>query len=73
MNVTMIANFLLYVVIGVAIANFFAFAAISEVVGGDAINGYEEHGRYFLRPHGRTKEVSESLFTYSKWHARSVF
>ena len=60
---------LLNIVFFVSVANFLAFCAISEVIGGDAINGYAEHGRYFLRSHGRTTEVSEAVFAYSKWHA----
>lgn len=43
------------------------------MIGGDAINGYAEGGRYFLRAHGKATEVSQAVFTYSKWHAISVF
>jgi len=57
----------------ISVANFLAFCLISELIGGDAINGYAEHGRYFLRSHGRTTEVSEAVFSYSKWHAISLF
>ena len=64
---------LLKIVFFISVANFLAVCAISEVSGGDAINGYAEHGRYFLRSHGRTTEVSEAIFAYSKWHAISVF
>ena len=64
---------LLNIVFFVSVANFLAFCAISEVIGGDAINGYAEHGRYFLRPHGRTTEVSEAVFAYSKWHAIPLY
>ena len=64
---------LLKIVFFISAANFLTFCAISEVIGGDAINGYAEHGRYFLRSHGRTTEVSEVVFAYSKWHAISVF
>ena len=64
---------LLNIVFFISVANFLAFCAISEVIGGDAINGYAEHGRYFLRSHGRTTEVSEAVFAYSKWHAISCF
>ena len=39
---------LLKIVFFISVANFLAFCAISEVIGGDAINGYAEHGRYFL-------------------------
>ena len=56
----------------IGIANFVVFVLVAAAIGGDAINGYEEHGRYFLRAHGRTTEVSRSVFTYSKWHAISA-
>jgi hypothetical protein len=64
---------LLNIVFFVSVANFLAFCAISEVIGGDAINGYAEHGRYLLRSHGRTTEVSEAVFAYSKWHAIPLY
>jgi hypothetical protein len=56
----------------ICVANLWVFALVAAAIGGDAINGYEEYGRYFLRAHGRTTEVSQSVFTYSKWHAISV-
>ena len=67
------ARFLFFVVFAVCMANFVAFVLVAIAIGGDAINGYEAHGRYFLRMNRRVTEVSESVFTYSKWHATSVW
>lgn len=53
----------------VAIVNFFAFVMALLYLGGDALNGKQEGGRYFLAQHGRLTEVSASVFAYSKWHA----
>src|SRR5436309_3291332 len=57
----------------VAVANFAAFWIIGVTIGGDAINGRAEDGRYYLANHGRYTEVSESVWTYSRIHAISVF
>src|SRR5262245_16470852 len=44
---------LLFTVVAViAVANILAFCLVAEVMGGDAINGYAEEGRYFLRADG---------------------
>lgn len=52
----------------------FAFAAIGSVLlGGDAMNGTTEDGRYYLGNHGSYTEVSKAIFTYSLWHWRSIF
>ncbi len=56
----------------VALTNFAAFVLIAMHLGGDAINGHEEGGRYFLANHGQLTEVSRSTFLYSTWHAISV-
>jgi hypothetical protein len=63
----------LYAVIVIGLANFIGFVLIAGAIGGDALNGYKANGRYFVRMHGRSTEVSESVFTYSKWHATSIF
>jgi hypothetical protein len=56
----------------ICLINFVVFVFVAAAIGGDAINGYEEQGRYFLRAHGRATEVSRSVFIYSKWHALSA-
>ena len=55
-RIAMKGRVLLNIVFFISVANFLAFCAISEVIGGDAINGYAEHGRYFLRSHGRRRQ-----------------
>ncbi len=56
-----------------AIFDFIAFVSIALALGGDAINGKVEGGRFFLGSHGHFTEVSQRVFTYSKWHAYTVF
>ncbi len=54
------------------------FVATSFYLGGDAFNGKVEDGHYYLSGYsaktGRKgyTEVSERVFTYSKWHVYSV-
>ena len=52
--------------------NFLVFLAVALYLGGDALNGKEEHGRYFLGSHGHYTEASALVFQYSKVHGRSV-
>jgi hypothetical protein len=61
------------IVIALALGNFFAFFVIAIHLGGDAVNGMSEGGRFFLMSHGRYTEVSECVFTYSLWHTYSVW
>jgi hypothetical protein len=53
--------------------NFVAFLAISSGIGGDALNGKTVDGHFFLGDHGRFTEVTEAVFSYSGWHATSLF
>jgi len=59
--------------------NFVIFVAIATYLGGDAVNGKVEGGRYYLfgvRAEGGRKvytEVSERVFNYSRWHVYTVF
>ena len=62
---------IILVVIGVL--NFGAFFVVSMCLGGDAINGKEENGHYYLTAHGTQTEVSREVFVYSRYHAISVF
>jgi len=57
----------------VAIINFGLFAVISIIIGGDAVNGYEEAGRYYLGGGGNRTEVNYIIFTISRLHVYSVF
>jgi hypothetical protein len=55
-----------------AIANFVCFFAGAAYLGGDALNGKSDHGRFFLGSHGKLTEVSEAVYRYSQLHALSV-
>ena len=55
------------------ILNFVVFWIVAVLIGGDAVNGYHQGGHYFLKSHGKATEVSEAVFDYSKWHARSLY
>ena len=54
----------------VCVINFILFVAGSFYLGGDALNGYQRDGHYFLGMHsnGPFTEVSRSVFLYSEWH-----
>ena len=41
-------------------------------LGGDALNGRIADGHFFVANKGSLREVSEAVFTYSRWHALSV-
>jgi hypothetical protein len=65
--------------IALGFLNFFLFLAGAAYLGGDAVNGKIEGGRYYLRglrirswSKGYT-EVSKAVFTYSEWHVYSLF
>ena len=55
------------------VLNFVAFWAIAVALGGDAINGKVEGGRYLLMNNGRYTEVSREVWNYSRIHTISVF
>jgi len=59
-------------VCAVAYVNFALFVAISFASGGDAFNGKEVEGRYFISNHGHDTEVSKAFYYYSYAHAISV-
>lgn len=49
--------------------NFFSFIVVDVLIGGDALSGKVEAGRYFLGQHGAYTQVSRSVFVYSAFHA----
>jgi arginine exporter protein ArgO len=49
--------------------NFFAFVVVAILIGGDALSGKVEAGRYFLGQHGTYTQVSRGVFLYSAFHA----
>jgi len=59
---------LFWVLVALAPFNFLLYAIIAENIGGDAINGKVDAGRYYLGSHGQYIEVSRAVFTYSRLH-----
>ena len=57
----------------VAIVNFVAFLIGAAALGGDAVNGKSEGGRYFVADHGKLTEVSKAAFTYSRFHCYALW
>jgi hypothetical protein len=60
-------------VAALGILNFAAFAIAATCLGGDAVNGRSENGRYFFSSHGKDTEVSRAVFNYSRIHVYSVW
>jgi uncharacterized membrane protein YhaH (DUF805 family) len=56
-----------------SLVNFAIFWVVAAIAGGDAVNGYQSSGRYFLANRGHYTEVSREFFTYSRIHVYSVF
>jgi hypothetical protein len=61
------------VLVLLAVMNFVAFWFESAALGGDALNGKQENGHFYVAEHGKYTEVSESQFEFSAWHTRSIF
>ena len=54
----------LWIAFGVTvILGFFIFSAI---IGGDALNGYQENGQYFVTAHENVAQVSKTTWIVSK-------
>ena len=62
----------LWAVSALCLLNFVVFAIVAGVIGGDAINGKAVGGHFYLGSHGKFTEVSEDLYTYSRWHVLSL-
>ena len=61
------------VVVAIALGNFLVFFAVAVVIGGDAVNGHAEAGRFFLASHGKLTETTQAVFTYSRLHVYSLW
>jgi hypothetical protein len=48
--------------------NFLIFGFVAQILGGDAVNGRAEEGRYFLADHGTLTQVSKATWLYSRFH-----
>ena len=66
------SKWVMYPTTALAILNFLGFIVSSQYLGGDALNGHVQNGHYFLCAHGSCAEVSQTLWTYSYWHALSA-
>jgi hypothetical protein len=63
----------LKIIVIVALLNFFSFIFVSIYLGGDALNGKESDGHFYLNSHGHYTEVSEKVFRYSEIHGYSMW
>jgi hypothetical protein len=68
-----IPGWLAYAVFVIAVINFAVFAAGTVYFGGDALNGHQAAGHYFLWSEGQLTEVSQAVFEYCRWQALSLF
>lgn len=57
----------------IAIINVMAFWITALSIGGDAISGKVEGGRYYVSSRGELTEVSSSVWHYSRAHTISVW
>jgi hypothetical protein len=57
----------------IAIINFTTFWIIAVSIGGDAIQGKAEGGRYYVSDHGKMTGVSSGVWRYSRVHTISVW
>lgn len=65
--------YLALVAIVIGFGNFFWFIFESQALGGDALNGYETAGHYFVSSHGSYTEVDAGTWAWSRFHASSIF
>jgi hypothetical protein len=57
----------------VCMLNFAAFLLVAMSIGGDAVNGRQSAGHYFVASHGKLTEVSRAVWMYSRAHSYSLF
>src|SRR6266568_9286604 len=60
-------------VVAIGIVNFFWVVVESMALGGDALNGYQRDGHYFLGSHGSYTEVGRATWEWSRVHNASLF
>ena len=51
-----------------ALLNLAIYIAVALALGGDAINGHADSGRYYLAMHRGLTEVSARVFEFSRWY-----
>ena len=54
------------------VLNFIAFAVGSMVIGGNADTRITSEEKYYVSNHGKRIEVTEQVWNYSYWHARTI-
>ena len=54
-------------------ANLVAYIIIAQAIGGDAMAGRAEGGRYFLSNNGILTETTRGLFLYSQIHTLTTW
>jgi hypothetical protein len=64
------AYFLAIALFVAGLANGVIFFTVSVAIGGDAVAGRIEGGRYYVSSHGRLTEVSPAVWEFSYRHAR---
>src|SRR5262245_61064565 len=68
-----VMSLLLMIFVGACALNFIVHLSGTIVLGGDGLNhGSVSNGHFYIRSHGRTKEVTEGLFEYSRWQASTL-
>jgi hypothetical protein len=68
-----VATLALKVIVGLCVVNFLVYLAGTMVLNGDALHGGSvSNGHFYITNHGRTNEITEGLFNYSRWHASVV-
>lgn len=55
-----------FIVCVAGVVNFYTFLNQSSQLGGDAINGYEQNGHYYVCAHGTCAEVPKSTWEQNR-------
>ena len=56
-----------------AFVNFAVLWGVAVTIGGYAVSGRVENGRYYLSDHGALTEVSRAMYNYSLVHTASTW
>ena len=63
----------LNIVFAIAVINFIAVYLVTNLLHGDGLNGFVHNGHYFVNSHGVYTEVTEQIWTLSRYHMLSLF
>ena len=64
---------LAFALIAIGLLNWAAYLSICSRIGGDAVNGKIDGGKYYVGSHGRYVEVSQSTYEWSRLHTYLVW